>query len=132
MSRPDSRLWQRWDEVDRLLAEALDLPAADRDAHVRRRTADDVELRDLVLRLVDRVSHDDQDWYPGEDIVLAAFSGEEPSGALDAIGEGDVLGHYRIVRRIGRGGMATVYEAERADGAYDQRVALKVLRAGNT
>jgi hypothetical protein len=48
---------------------------------------------------VDRVSHDDQDWYPGEDIVLAAFSGEEPSGALDAIGEGDVLGHYRIVRR---------------------------------
>jgi serine/threonine-protein kinase len=131
MSRPDSRLWQRWDEVDRLLSEALDLPAADRDAHVRHRTAEDVELRDLVLRLVDRVSHDDEEeWHPGEDIVLAAFSGEEPSGAPDAVGAGDVLGDYRIVRRIGRGGMATVYEAERADGAYDQRVALKVLRAG--
>jgi len=38
---------------------------------------------------------------------------------------GDVLGLYRVVRELGRGGMAIVYLAERADGEYEQQVALK-------
>jgi non-specific serine/threonine protein kinase/serine/threonine-protein kinase len=46
----------------------------------------------------------------------------------DASLAGHVIGHYRPVEEIGRGGMGTVYLAERADGAYEQRVALKVLQ----
>lgn len=38
------------------------------------------------------------------------------------------VGPYRIVREAGRGGMGAVYEAERADGAYEKRVALKLVR----
>lgn len=38
------------------------------------------------------------------------------------------VGIYRIVRELGRGGMAIVYLAERADGEYEQRVALKWMR----
>jgi serine/threonine-protein kinase len=34
------------------------------------------------------------------------------------------------VRELGQGGMAVVYLAERADGHYSQRVALKILRFG--
>jgi non-specific serine/threonine protein kinase/serine/threonine-protein kinase len=41
---------------------------------------------------------------------------------------GHLIGHYRPVEEIGRGGMGTVYLAERADGTYEQRVALKVLQ----
>jgi serine/threonine protein kinase len=37
------------------------------------------------------------------------------------------LGPYQIVREIGRGGMGTVYLAERADGQYQKRVAIKLL-----
>lgn len=40
---------------------------------------------------------------------------------------GQVVGVHRITREIGRGGMGVVYEAERADGAFAQRVAIKVL-----
>lgn len=40
------------------------------------------------------------------------------------------LGPYRIVRLIGRGGMGAVYEAERADHSYQQRVAIKTLWRG--
>lgn len=40
---------------------------------------------------------------------------------------GDRLGAYRIVRVLGHGGMATVYLAARADGQFEQAVALKVL-----
>jgi non-specific serine/threonine protein kinase/serine/threonine-protein kinase len=46
----------------------------------------------------------------------------------DASLAGLVIGHYRPVEEIGRGGMGTVYLAERADGTYEQRVALKVLQ----
>jgi TolB-like protein len=42
--------------------------------------------------------------------------------------EGQTLGAYRIVRRIGAGGMGEVYEAERADGQFERRVAVKVIR----
>jgi eukaryotic-like serine/threonine-protein kinase len=38
---------------------------------------------------------------------------------------GELVGSYRIVGELGRGGMAIVYRAERADGEYEQQVALK-------
>ena len=37
------------------------------------------------------------------------------------------IGAYRIVREIGRGGMGVVYLAERADGEFRQRVAIKLI-----
>jgi serine/threonine-protein kinase len=43
---------------------------------------------------------------------------------------GCTIGAYRVVREIGRGGMGVVYLAERADGQFEQCVALKLVRAG--
>jgi eukaryotic-like serine/threonine-protein kinase len=44
--------------------------------------------------------------------------------------EGRRIGPWRIVREIGRGGMGAVYHAERADGDFEQRVALKLVKRG--
>ena len=44
---------------------------------------------------------------------------------------GQTIGPYRVVREIGRGGMGVVYLAERADGEFDQRVALKIVSAAD-
>jgi eukaryotic-like serine/threonine-protein kinase len=41
---------------------------------------------------------------------------------------GKMVGAYRLVREIGRGGMGAVYLAERADGAFQKRVAVKLIR----
>ncbi len=42
--------------------------------------------------------------------------------------EGEALGQWRLVQRLASGGMGTVFVAERADGLYRQRVAVKLLR----
>ena len=43
---------------------------------------------------------------------------------------GTCLGPWRLVGELGRGGMGTVYRAERADGQYQQEVAVKLVRSG--
>jgi serine/threonine-protein kinase len=53
---------------------------------------------------------------------LAASAGEVVAG--------QTLGPYRTVALLGRGGMGEVFLAERADGHFEQQVALKVLRRG--
>ncbi|MPZ21690.1 MAG: protein kinase, partial [Luteitalea sp.] len=42
------------------------------------------------------------------------------------------IGAYRLLRLLGRGGMGVVYEAERADGQFEQHVALKLLTTALT
>ncbi len=55
-------------------------------------------------------------------------SGEPARHALGALGPLAALGDYKLLRRIGRGGMGVVYEAW--ENSMDRRVALKVLPAG--
>ena len=52
------------------------------------------------------------------------FDGEEAQNPLI----GQELGVYRIIRELGQGGMGAVYLAERADGKFEQKVALKLLK----
>lgn len=47
----------------------------------------------------------------------------------DAVGP-EQIGPYRVLSEIGRGGMGIVYLAERNDGHFRQRVAIKVMRQG--
>ena len=47
-------------------------------------------------------------------------------GAL--IVPGMQLGAYRLKKELGRGGMGVVFEATRADGSFEKRVAIKILR----
>lgn len=46
---------------------------------------------------------------------------------MTELAHGDLLGAFRIERELGRGGMGIVYLAARADGAYEQQVAIKWL-----
>ncbi len=61
------------------------------------------------------------------DANAAAAAAE--SGAASAE-EAETIGSYRLVRCLGEGGMGEVFLAERSDGEFEQRVALKRIRAG--
>src|SRR5262245_49661223 len=54
----------------------------------------------------------------------------QPSTSREESLIGQRVGVYRIERELGRGGMGTVYEAWRADGEFQHRVAIKLVNAG--
>jgi tetratricopeptide (TPR) repeat protein len=52
---------------------------------------------------------------------------QSPDGAYE---RGEMIGRYRILERIGSGGMGKVYLAVRADAEYEQKVAIKRIKPG--
>jgi hypothetical protein len=111
---------------DQLLDALLDLPASDRLAELVRLCSDDPKVYQEVRSLLEADSE------AGEFLskpAAAARSGLESSDPYEQlVGIGMNLGRWRITRRIGTGGMGDVFEAQRASGDFEQRVALKLLR----
>lgn len=124
----------RWQRADELLDRALDLPEAERRGFLAEACGQDSDLLERVARLLAHAERGDEWLSPGgalEDGLAGGLldtveSPPEPQSDLT----GATVGRYRLVREIGRGGMAVVYLAERADGAFEQQVALKLIRRG--
>ena len=120
-----------WHTVDALFTELLELPDEDRAARLTERCADDDVLRAAVERLLS-AEHRSEGAFEAasgalDKLVHAALQPKmhEDSAVPDGIRR---LGPYRLVRLLGRGGMSSVWLAERADGAYEKTIAIKVLR----
>ena len=120
---------ERWRQIDALFAEALDLPPDERTAFLRHACGDDPALYREVVALLESACPAEQ--VLGESVtqfaapLLAAL--ESDLGAAEAPAR---LGPYRLIGELGRGGMGTVYLAERADGQFEQHVALKLVKRG--
>jgi eukaryotic-like serine/threonine-protein kinase len=109
----------------RLLDAALDLPAESRAAWLESLGPAQAHLlprlRGLLARLDDVESRD----FLGR---LPPIEPEpEPPGGN---AEGARVGPYRLERRIGAGGMGTVWLAHRADGLFERAIALKLPHRG--
>lgn len=111
---------QRWTRIERIFAEALLQPALARADFLDRSCDGDSDLR----RELDGLLHA-HDVTGLLDSPPHLSDGAAPQPSLAA---GACLGSWRIERIIGRGGMGEVYAATRADAAFEQRAALKLLR----
>lgn len=112
---------ERWARVRVLIEQAMSIPENERAAFVR---SLDEDAR-VVAEVEKLLGYDRQ--------ASALFSIESwqeraERTAQDANLTGTALGNYRLLEELGRGGMGAVYLAERADGVYQQKVALKVLQ----
>lgn len=126
MDRFADPTWRRWEEVNRLFEAALDVPESSRAGFVADACGDDTELRDAVTALL-RAESDSAGMFERLDSAMAtAALGVAPRGA----GGEDEIGPYRVLEELGRGGMGTIYLAERAGADFRQRVAIKMLRRG--
>ncbi|MCI1711173.1 MAG: protein kinase [Chiayiivirga sp.] len=106
----------------RLMREALDISAPDREAWLRRICGNDHALRDEALRLL---AVDNEAQGP-LDRPLADHLAEDSPTVDPRLGRR--VGPYLLRELLGQGGMGSVYRAERDDGGFTQTVALKLLR----
>jgi eukaryotic-like serine/threonine-protein kinase len=88
---------------------------------------DDDRLRAQVRALL-AADDDDTEILSGGMPSLRELAGA--AGAIDGDATGRRVGAWRITGILGRGGMGAVYAVERADGAYAQQAALKLIRSG--
>jgi tetratricopeptide (TPR) repeat protein len=120
----ESKLWKR---VDDLLQTALEVDPEHRDAFLQQACADDPELLDEVRSLL--TSHRKAGDFletPAPELAARAIAAEGAPSLSRSL-EGQLISHYRILNMIGRGGMGTVWLAERCDGRFERKVAIKFL-----
>ena len=121
----------RSQRVDDIFDAALDLPEAEQAAYVARVCGDDVELRTEVSRLL-HAYHRSEKFFETPALQFVAPILEPDAFAVAAATlVSEHVGHFRIVGVLGRGGMGEVFLAERADGQFQQRVALKLIQHGS-
>ena len=115
---------ERWQQVRELLDRAIAASADERPALLETACAGDAELRSEVESLLRSHQQAGTEFLkkPALDVSVAVTD-ETPR-------LGRRVGVYRLIEKIGQGGMGDVYRAERADGQYDKQVAIKFVRAG--
>jgi serine/threonine-protein kinase len=117
---------ERFRRVDALFNDALDLPAGEQAGFIARECGEDEALRAEVLELIRAYRHDSVLESPGSRVASLLLEDTKGPGAAVP----DRIGPFRVVREIGRGGMGRVYLGERADGQFEQRVAIKLIQHG--
>jgi eukaryotic-like serine/threonine-protein kinase len=110
-----------WDDVATLFSEAMELGTVECRTLLERRCDGRADLRAEVESLL--AAHRRADRF----MVHPTFVRDAPGPA--ALRAGEIVGQFRLVERIASGGMGTVYQAERADGSFEQRAAVKIIAA---
>jgi serine/threonine protein kinase/tetratricopeptide (TPR) repeat protein len=121
MTTPD-----RWARLKELFHEALEASAEDRARLLANLPTADLDLAPELSALLS--AHEE-----GGGFLERAVASEELELRAERERQrrlGQRIGAYRLLRVLGEGGMGEVYLGERADGAIEQQVAIKLIRPG--
>jgi eukaryotic-like serine/threonine-protein kinase len=112
-----------WRQLERLFHSAAELPSDERSLYLDDACAGDAELRQRVEMLL-----------AAADKTFGFIERPVQQAAHSAVGDGDAagrrIGEYVLIRLLGSGGMGRVYLARRADGQFEQQVAVKQMHFG--
>ena len=111
---------ETWQQVEQLFYQALDKAEQEREDFLRQQCKADPALLATVLSLLE---------HEGQTLHIEQLVATEANVLLSLHQDlsGTVLGRYRLVRQIGKGGMGAVYLAERADRQFEKQVAVKLI-----
>ena len=122
-SRPDP--FALPEAVEKLLLDLLEATPSQPDAYLAR-SAVDPDIRRQALDLYERSRRADALLERVGERAARLLADDERSLAA----AGMLVGSWRLLELIGQGGMSAVYRAERADGHFQQTVAVKLLPSG--
>lgn len=108
-----------WTEIKAILDQLLEMPTSERIDALAAMQLDDEARREVESLL--GVETDAERFLSAKAIDLSKDLIEDDVA-------GQQIGPYRVIRELGYGGMGAVYFAERTDGKFEQRVALKMLK----
>lgn len=113
---------ERWRQIEELFHEADERAPEERPSFLAAACDGDFELRSQVENLLRSAGEDQQ-----------SIEGYVGAAAQEVLGEEllrsrQKIGAYEVIRLLGEGGMGVVYLARRADAAYQQNVAIKIIR----
>ncbi len=116
-----------WQTLNRLLDEALEVPAGDRERWIAGLSP---ELEALKPRLRALLAHASTEGALGTLPKIDPGMDPESEVKIDASPDriGETVGQYVLTRLLAEGGMGAVWLAERADGILQRPVALKLPR----
>jgi eukaryotic-like serine/threonine-protein kinase len=117
----------RWEKLKAIFTDALSMKDAEREAYLQRVCGADRELLQEVQSLLQAYDTPGALDRPLDELKTSALRSFEGRTV-----KGSTIGPYRVLGELGYGGMGSVYLAERADGQFKQKVALKLMRTGFT
>lgn len=111
---------ERWQEISPHLDHALSLPERERAEWLSNFRAQHKDLAGLLEQLLQEHRRLSQE----------RFLEHQPEHPADYNArEGETAGPYKLISRIGEGGMGNVWLAERADGRFERQVAVKFVHS---
>src|SRR6185503_9235370 len=122
---------ERWQRARALFDQLADSPPAQWEARLAALCPDDDEVRREALDLLqaDLAAAGATDVGERARAAVADLAARDEAAWSERL-VGERVGPYALVRELGRGGMGAVWLAERADGEFEQRVAVKLIRPG--
>jgi eukaryotic-like serine/threonine-protein kinase len=118
----DSVYWQKLKDI---FNSASELEGNERIDFLGKFCGQDKQLKEDVLSLLEANELPGKLDHPPDNLIKSIFN-QKDTGDI----HGTIIGPFKIVKLLGHGGMGSVYLAERADGQFKQKVALKLLRTG--
>src|SRR5260370_7199495 len=122
----------RWQRLEQLCHAALEREQDQQAAFLESACAGDRALgQEVELLLGHRTQGEQFNEAPALEMAAEALAQDESyrSAVVPRL-VGRVLSDYRIVDKLGDGGMGEVYRAVRADGTYEKQVAIKLVQSG--
>ncbi len=118
---------ERWKLVDDLLHSALEIPPEQRNEFLERVCSGDSALVEEIKSLLtsDRRAGAFLE-SPAIRAAAQAVAATEHQRLLESL-PGQIVSQYRILRILGRGGMGSVWLAERSDGRFERQAAIKFI-----
>ena len=116
---------ENWKNIKGILSDVLELEPAKREKYFENSKISD-EIRAEIESLL-AFEEESENLMKLSAVEFSKDFFDADEAAENAL-IGQIFGVYRIVRELGGGGMGAVYLAERSDGKFSQRVALKLLK----